>query len=171
MKVRVSDIKESGIHIETFESPEWLVNVPELSDGDKNTKLTSRFDIDLRLHKVLREVTVSGNVRFSIEAPCSRCLKTVKLDLKPEVNLVLTPEESTGEEDDDVNHETYAGDEVDISDYIREQIAMSLPFKVVCSDKCKGLCPNCGVNLNDETCECDSQRIDPRLAVLKNLKI
>ncbi len=171
MKVRVSDISENGIHLETFENSEWLVNVPELSNGDKNTKLTSRFDIDLQLNKVLREVTVSGNVAFSIEAPCSRCLKTVKLDLKPEVNLVLTPEESTGEEDEDINHETYVGDEVDISDYIREQIAMSLPFKVVCSETCKGLCPSCGINLNDEKCECDSHKIDPRLEVLKNLKI
>lgn len=171
MKVRVSDINEDGLRIETFENAEWLVNVPELSDGDKNTKLTSRFDIDLQLNKVLREVTVSGNVQFSIEAPCSRCLKTVKLDLKPEVNLVLTPKQSTREEDDDINHETYAGDEVDISDYLREHIAMSLPFKVVCSENCKGLCPSCGINLNDETCECDNQRIDPRLAVLKNLKI
>lgn len=170
MKVRVSDINEDGLRIETFENAEWLVNVPELSDGDKNTKLTSRFDIDLQLNKVLREVTVSGNVQFSIEAPCSRCLKTVKLDLKPEVNLVLTPKESI-EEEDDINHETYAGDEVDISDYLREQIAMSLPFKVVCSENCKGLCPSCGINLNDETCECNSHRIDPRLAVLKNLKI
>ena len=171
MKVRVSDINEDGIHIETFENPEWLVNVPELSDGDKNTKLTSRFDIDLQLNKGLREVTGSGNVQLSIEAPCSRCLKTVKLDLKPEVNLVLTPKESIEVEDDDINHETYVGDEVDISDYLREQIAMSLPLKVVCSENCKGLCPSCGVNLNDETCECDSQKIDPRLAVLKNLKI
>ncbi len=171
MIVRVSDINENGVHIETFENSEWLVNVPELSKGDRNTKLTSGFDIDLQVNKVLREVAVSGNVQFSIEAPCSRCLQTVKLDLKPEVNLVLTPKESTGEEDDDLNHETYVGDEVDISGYIREQIAMSLPFKVVCTEDCKGLCSSCGINLNNENCECESQRIDPRLAVLKNLKI
>ena len=171
MKVRVSDIKEGGVHIETFENPEWLVNVPELIGGDKNTQLTSKFDIDLELTKVLREVTVSGNVRFSIEAPCSRCLKPVELDLNPEVNLVLTPEESIDEEDDDVNHETYAGDEVDISDFIREQIAMALPVKVVCAEDCKGLCQNCGVNLNVEQCECETKSIDPRLEVLKNLKI
>lgn len=171
MKVRVSDIKENGVHIETFENPEWLVNVPELSTGDKNLQLTSRFDIDLQLNKVLKEVTVSGDVQFSIEAPCSRCLQTVKLDLKPEVNLVLTPRESIEDEDGDLNHETYIGDEVDISDYIREQVAMSLPFKVVCTDNCKGLCSNCGVNLNTEQCGCESEQIDPRLSVLKNLKI
>jgi len=171
MKVRVSDIKEDGVHIETFENPEWLVNAPELFAGDKNTKLTSRFDIDLQLNKVLKEVTVSGNVQFSIEAPCSRCLKTIKLDLKPEVNLVLTPRESIEDVDKGINHETYVGDEVDISDYIREQITMSLPFKVICEENCKGLCSNCGVNLNTEQCGCESERVDPRLSVLKNLKI
>jgi DUF177 domain-containing protein len=171
MKVRVSEIKESGVHIETFENPEWLVNVPELLTGDTNLQLTSRFDIDLQLNKVLKEVMVSGNVQFSIEATCSRCLKTVKLDLKPEVNLVLIPREGVEDKDENINHETYIGDEVDIGGYIREQIAMSLPFKVVCTENCKGLCSNCGLNLNTEQCDCESEQVDPRLSVLKDLKI
>ncbi len=171
MKVRVSDIKENGIHIETLANPEWLVIVPELIDGDKNTRLTSKFDINIQLNKVLRDVQVSGSVGFSIEAPCSRCLKRVKLDLKPEFNFVLTPNKGIDEEDENINQETYSGDEVDISNYIREQVAMSLPFKTVCKDDCKGLCPDCGINLNNEQCECESEWIDPRLSVLKNLKI
>jgi len=171
MKVRVSDIRERGIHIETFRNPEWLDNVPELYSGDRNTKLTSKIDIDIQLNKVLREVTVSGSVVFSIATPCSRCLQTVKLELKPEINLLLTPVEKIDEEDDDIEHETYSGDEVDISNYIREQIAMSLPLKIVCSESCKGLCVSCGVNLNDERCTCPRNRVDPRFAVLKNLKI
>ena len=171
MKVRVSDIDESGLHIVTHESPEWLVNVPEIIDNAGTAHLTSKFDIDLWLNKVLREVTVSGSVGFSIESPCSRCLKTVKADLRPEVNLVLTPEDKAGEEENDLNHETYLGDEVDIGDFIRELIAMSLPLKVVCSEDCRGLCPDCGVDLNEVKCDCDSARIDPRLEVLKNFKI
>ena len=171
MKVRVSDINESGIHIETFKDPEWLENVPELYSGGKGAHLTSKIDIDLQLNKVLREVTVSGSVLFSIEAPCSRCLKTVKIELKPEINLILSPVGKIDEEDDDVEHETYSGDEVDISDYVREQIAMSLPLKIVCSESCMGLCANCGANLNDGQCDCPNERIDPRFAVLKNLKI
>ena len=171
MKVRVFDIKESGIHIETFKNPEWLEDAAELYSGDKSTRLTSRIDIDIQLNKVLREVIVSGSALFSIEAPCSRCLKTVKLELKPEINLLLTPVEMINEEDNDINHETYTGDEVDISDYIREQVAMSLPYKIVCSESCMGLCPICGVDLNDEQCTCASDRVDPRFVVLKNLKI
>ena len=171
MKVRVSDIDESGLHIVTHESPEWLVNVPEIIDTGETTHLTSRFDIELWLSKVLHEVTVSGSVEFSIESQCSRCLKIVKIDLKPDVNLVLTPEDKTGEQENDLNHETYLGDEVDIGDFIREQIAMSLPLKVVCSENCKGLCPECGKDLNEVKCDCASSRIDPRLEVLKNFKI
>ena len=171
MRVRVTDIDESGLHIVTHESPTWLVNVPEIIDGEESTHLTSRFDIDLWLNKVLKEVTVSGSVGFSIESPCSRCLKTVKLDLRPEVNLVLTPRDTAEGEDDDLNHATYVGEEVDIGDFLREQVAMSLPLKVVCSESCKGLCPDCGVNLNEKQCGCAGQKVDPRLEVLKNFKI
>lgn len=170
MKVRVFDIKESGLHIETFKNPEWLEGAAELYSGDKNTRLTSRIDIDIQLNKVLREVMVSGSVLFSIEALCSRCLKTVAIELKPEINLLLTPVEMIDEEED-IYHETYTGDEVDISDYIREQVAMALPYKVVCSESCMGLCPECGVDLNEEQCTCASDRVDPRFAVLKDLKI
>lgn len=171
MIVRVSDLDEDGIHIETSERPEWLVNVPELLDGAKPSHIASGFDIDIQVNKVLKEVTVNGNVSFSVEDQCSRCLKKVSIDLKPDINLVITPEEGIDHEDDDLNHETYVGDEVDISNYIREQIAMSLPLKVVCREDCKGLCADCGINLNEKECECSGQKIDPRLEVLKNLKI
>ena len=72
---------------------------------------------------------------------------------------------------DDVDHETYRGDEVDLDDYLRGLIAVSLPVKVVCGEDCKGLCPKCGANLNRETCDCEKQWEDPRFAVLKKLKI
>ena len=84
---------------------------------------------------------------------------------------MLSPGDKLTGEDDDLEHETYQGDEIDLSNYIMEQVAISLPVKVVCSEDCKGLCSNCGNNLNFEMCACDKERVDPRFAVLKNLKI
>ncbi len=170
MKIRVSDIKDGGTHIHEQMGPEWLENVPELWSGDEKTRLTSNIDIDIEITKVLREITVLGNVSFSIESPCSRCLETVKLDIKPEIRLVLSPSDKIKDEEDE-HHETYSGEEIDLSDYLREQIAISLPVKVICSEDCKGLCPKCGINLNKETCGCEKERVDPRFAVLKKLKI
>lgn len=170
MKISVSGIGDDGIHIHEQMDPSWLENVPELSSGEEGTRLISNIDIDIELTRVLREITILGNVSFSIESPCSRCLEAVELDLKPEIRLVLSPSDKIQDEEDE-NHETYSGEEIDISDYLRERIAISLPVKVICSEECRGLCPKCGINLNKETCDCEKDRIDPRFAALKKLKI
>ncbi|MGL5514994.1 MAG: YceD family protein, partial [Sporomusa sp.] len=63
----------------------------------------------------------------------------------------------------------FDGDEIDIIDLIRENILLAAPIKPVCSQSCRGLCPECGINLNIHTCSCISTKIDPRLAVLEKL--
>ena len=54
--------------------------------------------------------------------------------------------------------------------YIREAVLLELPYAPVCREDCKGLCPVCGVDRNRESCSCNTERIDPRLAVLKELQ-
>lgn len=171
MKLRVSNISESGVHIKALEEPEWLVNLPELCSENNEIRLLSKIGIDLQVTRVLKEVTVTGNVQLSIQTSCSRCVEPVRIELSPYVSLVLSPADKISDEDDDLEHETYRGDEIDLSNYLMEQIAISLPIKVVCNEDCKGLCTICGTNLNQETCTCESEKVDPRFAILKNLKI
>lgn len=171
MKLRVSNISESGVHIKALEEPEWLVNLPELCSEGEGIRLLSKIGIDLQVTRVLKEVTVTGNVQLSIQTSCSRCVEPVRIELSPYVSLVLSPADKISDEDDDLEHETYRDDEIDLSNYLMEQIAISLPVKVVCNEDCKGLCAICGTNLNQETCTCESEKVDPRFAILKNLKI
>ena len=65
--------------------------------------------------------------------------------------------------------ETYLplGDVIDLDEILREQIILALPMYPRCSPECRGLCPVCGIDLNQETCDCQRDEIDPRLAVLK----
>lgn len=169
--LRASDITEHGVHIEALEEPEWLVNLPELWSGGEELKPLSKVRIDLKVTRVLKEITVIGNVSLSIQSQCSRCVEAVKIELNPLVSLVLSPSDKLDDEEDDIEHETYQGDEIDLGNYLREQLAISLPVKVVCSEDCKGLCANCGTNLNVENCGCNKEKIDPRFAILKDLKI
>lgn len=171
MKLRVSNISESGVHIKALEEPEWLVNLPELCSEGEGIRFLSKIGIDLQVTRVLKEVTVTGNVQLSIQTSCSRCVEPVRIELSPYVSLVLSPADKISDEDDDLEHETYRDDEIDLSNYLMEQIAISLPIKVVCNEDCKGLCTICGTNLNQETCTCESEKVNPRFAILKNLKI
>ena len=79
-----------------------------------------------------------------------------------------TSEESETEADD-VSTTFYREEEIDLAELLREQFYLALPMKPLCAESCKGLCPQCGVNLNVETCACKPQWEDPRLAGLKAL--
>ena len=65
----------------------------------------------------------------------------------------------------------YAGEIIDLVPLITEQIILQVPMKALCGETCRGLCPRCGVNLNLASCNCRNEDIDPRLAVLKNVKV
>ena len=72
-------------------------------------------------------------------------------------------------EDEEEPLQFYHGEEIDISETIRESLQLVLPMKPVCSPDCKGLCAHCGCDLNIEQCSCKEEGIDPRLAVLGQL--
>jgi uncharacterized protein len=65
----------------------------------------------------------------------------------------------------------YRGGVIDLDDLVREQIELSLPMTRLCREECKGLCPNCKANLNSGECACDNEKVDPRWAVLKDIKL
>ncbi|MGQ0793831.1 MAG: YceD family protein [Deltaproteobacteria bacterium] len=174
MRIRHTEIGKDGLHIATSSKAEWLTNMPDAALNERDARIVSVIDLDIQVTKVLKEVTVSGVMSFSIESPCARCLAPVELTLSPEVNLVLSPKEaSDGDEaksDEYVDFETYSGDEIDLGGYLREVVAMSLPVKVVCAEDCAGLC-QCGADLNFEACSCSGYWEDSRFSALKSLKV
>jgi uncharacterized protein len=73
-------------------------------------------------------------------------------------------------EDDDLETSYYRDDEIDLNELLREQFYLALPMKPLCREECRGLCPQCGTNLNTGSCDCAPEWVDPRLAALKNVK-
>ena len=64
----------------------------------------------------------------------------------------------------------FEGDGLFLADVLAEQVNLALPMKVICSSDCRGLCPHCGANLNNEECRCEKGGSDPRMAPLARLK-
>ena len=60
---------------------------------------------------------------------------------------------------------------MDLEAIIREQIILMVPLKPLCREDCRGLCPNCGANLNLESCDCKTDKSDSPFAQLAKLKI
>jgi uncharacterized protein len=71
------------------------------------------------------------------------------------------------EDEEDANFSFYKGAEIDLGEILREHLALEIPIRYLCSESCKGLCPQCGQNLNSAACSCVPIKGDPRLAVLK----
>jgi uncharacterized metal-binding protein YceD (DUF177 family) len=130
------------------------------------------FDID---EQETGRYRVKGQVTGDIELTCGRCIEPYTLPVTADFDLRYVPRsENLGEgerevEEDDLTTAFYADDQIDLSELIGEQFHLALPMKPLCSVDCRGLCPQCGTNLNTSTCNCSQQWTDPRLAPLKSL--
>ncbi len=109
-----------------------------------------------------------------VEAPKSKRGKKGAKDAKEakpqEAPAALTQQESLEAPTQDVLRVGPQGLEFDVQGYLWQQFVLALPAKPLCDPDCKGLCPKCGVNLNEEQCSCQDDEGDPRLAVLRQLK-
>ena len=116
-----------------------------------------------------------GRARTVLEVQCSRCLEPYRIPIDSTFDLSYVPQSENagpGEheiQDDDLSTSYYRGETIDLGELLREQFYLVLPMKPLCSEDCKGLCPQCGTNLNRGTCDCKPTWEDPRLAGLKAL--
>lgn len=99
----------------------------------------------------LYQDTLHGEIDFSIQEVVDG--REVNLDELPENELIVTDNAT----------------EVDITAPMREALMLALPLKPLCRDDCRGLCPVCGVNRNEHTCECKVEKTDSRWDGLRDL--
>lgn len=132
----------------------------------------------LKLSLLGDTVRVRGAISADLEVFCSRCLKRFGEPLEKEVTLEYHPDPVREEEGEDIelsyselNVGFYRDDQLDLGVTVGEQIVLDLPMKPVCVETCEGLCDQCGHDLNDGPCSCCTQPLDPRLAMLAELKL
>jgi uncharacterized protein len=130
------------------------------------------LELDLLLESVLEGVLVTGTVRAQARGACVRCLDDVVLDLEvPVQELFVYPEraEAASESGDrDIEERELDGDMADLTDAVRDAIVLELPFQPLCREDCQGLCPQCGVRLEDDPGHAH-ELADPRWAKLEGL--
>ncbi|AUS09275.1 DUF177 domain-containing protein [Laceyella sacchari] len=99
---------------------------------------------------------------------CSRCLQEFETPVHVKWTELFTDEAHRAVETEEQEIHYFEGNELDLSPYIREALMLQLPYIPVCREDCKGLCPKCGVNKNADSCNCQVEKIDPRLAALQD---
>lgn len=115
------------------------------------------------------EVVVRGQVEGTLQQECRRCLEPVNPVLKKDLTLVFV-EEPDEDDDGGVYGFEPTGAELDLSDAVREEVLLAVNPYVECRPDCRGLCPLCGTNLNEESCDCTEQDADPRWEALRRLE-
>ena len=111
---------------------------------------------------------LTGKVIFSYKDSCARCLKETITEITADIDASLVKEGVSSLDEEDDSQVEFTDKEIFIEDLISSVILTSSPMRVICSDDCKGICPVCGANLNDEQCNCEIDNVDPRLAKLKD---
>lgn len=122
-------------------------------------------------HAGTGELVVRGELSAPLRQECRRCLEPVESDLDEEVTMVFVASEGPGSEDDGDARSFDAGaGELDLSGAVREELILAADPYALCAPGCKGLCGGCGVNLNEEACQCEEEGSDPRWDALKALR-
>ncbi len=97
-------------------------------------------------------------------------------DLSSEFDLLYRPASTIKREEEVAINEAdteigyYQGEGLLLEDVLKEQILLAVPIRVLCSEDCQGLCPQCGQNRNVSPCNCAEKITDPRWAALAEIK-
>jgi uncharacterized protein len=116
------------------------------------------------------EVLVNANIQGELEQQCRRCLKPVGTPVDLDVLLVFGQADEEAGDDGEIRPVDPEATEVDIGEAVREELILNTASYVLCDHDCKGLCPQCGIDRNAESCECTLEEPDPRWDALRALK-
>jgi uncharacterized protein len=117
-----------------------------------------------------KKVLIEGFVKLSLILFCDRCLKKLEypmdISVHKEIDFKLS-EEERAKDLDEANYITKYNLDVDI--LITDEIIIGLPMNLLCTDECKGICMHCGTNLNEKSCDCDNNVLDPRMSAIRDI--
>jgi len=174
LKINVFLIPEEGKQFDFSEGDAWFKGC--FKEGETPDFSLDKIDVSCLITKTSGTLFIKGSFSGQVDICCSRCLENTKLPIGSDFAYTLVPAKAEKSEDLELKPEEleisfYQGDFIDLTAIICEQIILQIPMKVLCSEDCKGLCQHCGINLNKASCNCSSDVMDSRLAVLKNFKI
>lgn len=153
MIIAVAELREAESRF-TGEEPSSILGV----ESEPLVRPVGAISYDLAARRLSHNLLVRGSLHLTLECMCSRCAEWFRKPLRVPDFLRSFPLSSERES-------------IDLTGDIREDILLALPINLVCSAECRGLCPVCGVNLNQRQCACRPQPAPAAWSVLEQLNI
>lgn len=167
MRLNISSLtgrKGAFFQVKKQISGDFLAYAPEVD------KVLGPVKVNLTVTNAGEDYVVRGDLSVDVALRCSRCLKPFEATIEAFVEEeFFDHSQKDGAElfwDEQILIE---GNEIDITSLIEESVIVNIPMKTVCQDDCPGLCPTCGRDLAEGSCDCLSPEIDIRLAPLSKL--
>lgn len=166
MKVRFGEIPEEGLQYDISDASWFPDHELQRTGPVRCVVLLKRDGLD--------RVLMTGNINTSIALDCDRCADTFTMELDGSFKLDL--EYTTDKVADSGEHECSTAEMdmiylpepvIDVFGILAQQVFLMMPAKILCLESCRGLCPQCGTNLNRETCNCKQELRTSPFAVLK----
>lgn len=172
MRFKINDIQDEGLAIDVPVTATWLKDMSPDLDA---VPVEPGLRLAGRIERSGRDFLLHGHLRGEMTGACVRCLEPARivLDQDMTVTFIERPADQVEEELEDVQVSTWAGDEIDISVALRDEIVLALPPNPVCRETCAGLCPVCGGNRNQKPCDCEERQrmASSKLGALKDFKL
>lgn len=162
MKIQIGGLSE-GIHRYSFTEPAPVLGLGDDFRGDVVVETT--------LDKGPSQIFLTSIIRATGHFVCDRCLTPFSVALAPAYTMVYVGEgaETSQIEPSEVQVIPAGYHVIDIADDVRQTLLLAVPLKLLCRESCRGLCRECGTNLNQETCSCSPFEVDPRWEALRDL--
>jgi uncharacterized protein len=177
MLITVRDLELRPLHFDQEFQPGTLDFGSELV---QRTPLHAKGEAELveevEGQRRVADIRLRGHLATKAETLCARCAEPVEYDVNSDFDLLYRPvnadthpdEASISQAETEIGF--YQGDGIQLEDVLKEQVLLSLPAKMLCREDCKGLCPQCGKNWNQNDCRCEVKHADPRWAALESIK-
>ena len=155
------NLKEELKH-ENFIEKDYSLPVDSLDLPEEYSSDNNNIDVHLYIIKDKDGYIVSMDMEGDLKVECSRCLEPFNMNMKNVSNVMITTKRPT-EANQELTEEDLMVEYIDdyekfnLTDFVREEILIQTPMKPLCDDDCKGICPICGSNKNENPCNCEEK--------------
>jgi uncharacterized protein len=172
MRFKINEIGPDGKALRVPVTADWLGSAcPELDARPVGRGLA----LTGRIMKAGEDYLLRGELAGVLETPCARCLEPARVALNVPLAVTFVQADAVDDDsdDDDPGVIRFAGNEIDVSDEVRDEIVLALPINPLCAESCRGLCPVCGGNRNQIACTCEVDQAVPttRLGAVAKIKL
>jgi uncharacterized protein len=186
MKLYIDRISETPSDLSFEAAPEWWEKRAR-DARDYPYALLEPLHFELRAHRMGADLFLKGSLRGALDVECGRCLARYRQALHDDFELLLeeagdrVPSDPEGAEcltrdgvclGDEIEQGWYRGSVLTLDGFFAELVACAMPIQPECREGCAGLCPVCGVDRNENRCDCRVEESKPKspFAVLEKLR-